>query len=312
MRLLLSSMLFLLAFVSFLSGTVFAGENDKESEEKRISVEFELDAYYSNIGLYIPLTEEPIPNVGEKDELEIYKDFLLSPGIPRFAVLEASVNPMPCLGVFIKRNEPDFYEDAKISENFNLIQALTAGFEEPYAFSLFLGDVVSFTKSDQPCLTANKGYVGYLLSAGNYHIKDNETISDDWYELEWKVKGDRDNPKQSLHWSFRIGGKFHSNSEIADVIYISLRRSRVDFEYSAFSIFQNTGFEYTYQTDSRTLSSVQHTFFVSKKWPWKKFKAAFALDLGFISESSRKYSGSLREDEDGDEFTVILRPNIEF
>lgn len=312
MRLLLPSILFSLTFLSFLSGDTLADENGKGSEEKRVSLEFELDAYYSNVGLYISLTEEPIPNIGEKDELEIYKDFLLSPGIPRFVVLEASVNPMPCLGVLIKRNDPELYEDAEISGSFNLIESVTAGFEEPYAFSVFLGDIVSFTKPGQSTLTANKGYVGYLLSAGNYHIKDNKTISDDWYELEWKIKGDRDNPKQSLHWSFRIGGKFHGNSEIADVIYLSLRRSRVDFRASAFSLFHNTGFEYTYAMDSRTLDSVQHTFFVSKKWPSKKLEAAFALDVGFIWESNRKYSGSLREQEDGGKFTVILRPNIEF
>ncbi len=112
--------------------------------------------------------------------------------------------------------------------------------------------------------------------------------------------------------SASAGGKFHSNSEIADIIYLSLRRSRVDFESSAFSIFHNSGFEYTYEMDSRTLDSIQHTFIVSKKWPWKRFKAAFALDLGFIFQTKKKYSGSLREEENGEEFTVILRPNIEF
>lgn len=305
-------MLFLLLPLSLLSGNIFAQKNGDKSSEKRISLEFELDAYYSNAGLYISLTEEPIPYVGEKNEFKIYKDLLLRPRIPRFAILEASLYPMPCLGVFIKRKDPDFYQNAEISEGLNLIQTMTSGFEEPYAFSLFLGDIVRFVKPGQSSLTANKGYVGYLLSAGNYHIKDNETIRDDWYELEWKIKGDRDNPQQSLHWSFRIGGKFHKNSEITDVIHLSLRRSRVDFGSSAFSIIRNTGFEYTYEMDSRTLEYVQHTFMVSKKWPWKRFKAAFALDLGFIVKSNKKYSGSLGKDEEGDEFKVILRPNIEF
>ena len=111
-------------------------------DQKRLSLELELDAYYSSLDLIASLTDKPIPDVGEKSEFEIYKDLLLSSYLPRFLLLEASVNPMPCLGVLIKENAQDFYEDAEVADGINLVRVVTAGFEEPYALSMFLGNVV--------------------------------------------------------------------------------------------------------------------------------------------------------------------------
>ncbi len=288
-----------------------AETEQQETEGKRLSIEFELDAYYSSVDLIASLTDKPIPDVGEKSEFEIYKDLLMSSYLPRFLLLEASVNPMPCLGVLIKRNAEDFYEDTQVSGDFNLVQTVTAGFEEPYAFSLFLGNVVSFQRPGEERKAGNNGYMGYLASAGNYHIKDNELIDDNWYEVEWKIKGSREFVTQELQWSFRIGGKFHGNPEIADVLYIAFRRSRLDYEASAKSILKNSGFEYTFDMDSRSFNPVRSYLSVDKKWPFKNEKFAFTLALGFMWEANRKYSGSLGE-QGVDNFQVFLRPNLEF
>lgn len=307
-----------------LSGLPLFAGNDKKSEKgniaekkevaveyKRARLELELDAYYTSVDLVLCLTDKPIPDVGEKSEFEIYKSLLLSSYLPRYLLLEASVNPMPCLGVFIKKNASGFYEDAELSEDLNLIKMITAGFEEPYAFSLFLGNVISFKKPGAKRKAGNNGYMGYLVSAGNYHIKDNQLINDSWHELEWKIKGDREFVDQKLQWSFRIGGKFHGNPEIADVFYVSLRRSRLDFEASASSILKNSGIEYTFDVDRRTFHGIRHYFSVDKKWPLKNKRFAFTLAIGFVWEDSRKYSGSLRE-EGGDNFQVFIQPNLEF
>ena len=89
-----------------------AEKKEEAADEKRVLLELELDAYYSSVDVVLSLTDKPIPDVGEKGEFEIYKDLLLSSHIPRFLVLEASVTPMPCLGVFIRENAPGFYENA--------------------------------------------------------------------------------------------------------------------------------------------------------------------------------------------------------
>jgi hypothetical protein len=156
------------------------------------------------------------------------------------------------------------------------------------------------------------GYSGYLFSTGNYHIKDNELIHDKWMEFEWKIKGDRKSPIKKLSWSFRIGAKLHGNRDITDIVYLSFRRSMVNYRAVGYSIFNNSGFEYSLDMDRRTLSSIRHYFYLDKKWPVENKQMAFALAAGFVWESTRKYTGALAAGREKDDFQFILRPNIEF
>jgi len=154
--------------------------------------------------------------------------------------------------------------------------------------------------------------MGYLLSVGDYHIRDNELILDKWAEVEWKVKGDQKFESYKLSWSYRIGAKFHDHRDIKDVVYISLRRSRLDYKASARSIIDNSGIEYRYDMDMNSLSPVRHYFFVDKKLPWKEKHLAASIALGFIWEGSRKYTGSLRRKDRKGDLQLIIRPNIHF
>lgn len=302
---------FLVCLLVCLSGALVAEAGDNE-KGKKVSVEYELDAYYSNAGLYVNLTDAPIPDAGEKLEVEVYRDLLFSSFIPRNLVVEAAVFPMPALGVFIKKNFDEIYRKGEISGSFNLIRAVTAGFEEPYALSLFLGNVVRFTKSGEEKRQGNFGYMGYLVSFSDRHIKDNELIDDKSYEIEWKIKGDRKFSTHELSWSFRLGAKLHEHPGITDVAYASFRRSRLDYEASSASILNNSGFEYTFDLDRKTGNAVRHYFFVEKKWPWRKKRVAASLALGFIWEGARKYKEGLSDDRAGSEFQFIIRPNFYF
>jgi hypothetical protein len=279
-------------------------------EFKFFEIEYELNAYYTWLDLIIPLTKKTIPHIGEKSESEIYATLLSQSAVlPQFLVIESSINPLPYFGTYIRSHAQDFYRHAEIFDNFNWIKALTAGFDEPYAFSLLAGNVVNF---DIPGSKDVKGlgYSGYLVSYGNFHIKDNRLVQDDWWEFEWKIKGDRKSPVKKLNWSFRIGAKEHGNKNVTDVLYVSFRRSRVDYKPEGYSLLNNTGFEYTYYMDRRTFSSVEHYFTVDKKWPLESWRIALSLGVGFVWDSSRKYSGSLATGRDN--FQFLIRPNIEF
>lgn len=277
----------------------------------KVSFEVTWDAYYTSADLILSLTDAPIPKVGEKNEFEVYRDLLKSSLVPRFLLLEASVYPMPCLGGWIKHQERDFYDDSELISGLNLVNAVTAGFDEPYAISVFAGNVVQFKKKDEPGKAGNNGYMGFLFSAGDYHIKDNDFIYDQWCEIEWKLKGDRIFSNQKLTWSFRLGGKIHDHSDITDSIYVSLRRSRLDYEAPASSILKNSGFEYTFHVTSDGFQPISHYLSVEKKWPIKDKKIAFSLAVGGVLETSRKYTGSLSRNKSSD-FQVFIRPNIEF
>jgi hypothetical protein len=274
-------------------------------------IEFEPDAYYTSLGMYIALTKTPIPHVGEQGEKDLYLTLLSRAYAPRFLVIEGSVNPLPYAGTYIRKHNESFYEEAQTTGSFNWLQAVTAGFEEPYAFSVFLGNIVDFSIPGEKT-SKGIGYSGLLYSVGTYHIKNNVLIRDDWWEMEWKVKGDRKTQDQKLSWSFRFGTKLHGNPDITDIYYLSFRRSRLDYRPKRDSLFNNSGFEYTVDMERGTFTPVRHYFFVDKKWPFENKKMAFSLATGFVWESSKKYSGALAADHTGSQTQIILRPNIEF
>ena len=309
----------LVAYYVTLSSSYALAEGDKREDlpskkEKveRWSIEPEIDAYYTNLGLYINLTDEPIFDAGDMKERDVYKKLFYSSLMPKFFVAEAAIFPMPVLGSFIKKHDPDFYDRSHVSGSLNIVKAVTAGFEEPYALNFFLGNVIKFTKSGAKEQDGNFGYMGFLLSVGDYHIKDNELVEDNWAEIEWKVKGDRNFKEKKLSWSYRIGAKLHDNDDIKDVYYLGFRRSQLDYTPSAKSILDNSGIEYRYDMDAETLQPIRHLFFVDKKVPFKSKKIAASLALGFIWEGQKKYTGALSGDRKGEDFQIIIRPNIHF
>ena len=283
--------------------------NQNKNGFKRFEIEYELNPYYSWLDVIASLTKDPIPHVGEKGEWEIYSTLLSRAAVlPQSIVFEASINPLPYVSTVIRSHAWDFYHDSEMFNSFNWIKAITAGFEEPYALSIFAGNVVNYDVSESK-ESKGLGYSGYLVSYGNYHIKNNELIRDDWWEFEWKMKGDRKSSVKKLNWSFRVGAKEHSNSDITDTLYVSFRRSRVDFKPSESFLLNNSGFEYTYSMDRRTFKPVEHYFTVDKKWPLTDRRIALSLAVGFLWDSSYKYKGSLA---DKNNFQLIIRPNIEF
>jgi hypothetical protein len=271
--------------------------------------EYQLDAYYTAVDYTVHLTTAPIPYYDNTSEWEIYKRLFKSP-MPRYLIVEGSVNPLPLAGVYVKRQARSLYDKADYGREQNLIQSVTAGFEEPAALSIFLGNVIEFKPTKRKSYAEGKGYIGYLFSAGNYHIKDNELIHDDWMEAEWKIKGDKKKSDIKLQWSFRAGAKLHSHAGIADVFYVGLRRSRVDYGNHQFSWLRNSGAMVKFDFDLHRYNPIQYEMIVDRKFPVKKSKVVPSLAIGFIYRTRDKYSRELQSDSE--EFQLLLQPNLEF
>ena len=274
-------------------------------------IEFEFDPYYTNAGYYVSLTEEKIPKITNEKESHLYQHMLDSIiSKPRFFLIEASVNPLPIVGVHLKRQHPDFYNKSQINDDLNIIQALTEGFEEPYALSFFLGSVVQFVRPGESENISNKGFTGYLLSVGDKHIVRNIQVNDNWYEFEVKIKGNQEFKNKSLSWSLRTGIKTHSNEDIADVIHFGLRRNHLDTALTKLSFIDNSDIEYKIEFDKDTFKLVEQELFINKKWHIGfSEKSVFSFGIGFILESG-KYSGALSTT--ASDFRLIFRPNLNF
>jgi hypothetical protein len=283
---------------------------------KKTTVEIELDPYYSAVGVYNSLTGKPIPHLSVKNEAEIYRELITHFYRPRTLIIEASLNPLPYAGTLIRRHQPGFYDDMRWTSNLNVVQAVTAGFEEPWALSVFLGNVVSFDTINKSFKGKRNGYSGMLLDLGTHHIKDNVLIRDNWLQLEGKLKGEQILADRSLRWSFRGGMKFHENRYISDSFFLGFRRSRTDFKEKGSFWLNNSGFEYTSDFSQKKLEPLRHYLVVDKKFPAKKSRMAFTLGLGFVWTADKKYSGPLSSSAAGtktpNSFQFILRPNLEF
>jgi hypothetical protein len=265
----------------------------------------EWGAYYSSVGLHIPLGDDPMPDGGQLTEFEVYRQLFERSYRPNLVLLEASIYPMPLLGVHLRKNRPGFYEDAK-----GLVEAVTAGFQEPWAVSAFFGSQMKFSRAGEIERGTNRGYMGYLVSAGKKHIKDNLLIDDDWLELEWKLKGERAFNEDRLSWSFRAGGKFHRHPGIADGLYVGARRSNLDFSSRLLSFLDNSHIELLVEIPKDRVVLQRQQLIFGKKYPVHA-GLAWELDFGLIYERASKYSGSLSA-LGKSETTFVIRPNLVF
>jgi len=281
-------------------------------EGRKLDVMWETDPYYSDVGINIPLANTPIPTIRSTDESVIYSDLIQGSLIPRYMVLEASVYPMPLLGTYLKADQPLAYKRGQFgNSSVNLIDSATAGFQEPWAVSAFFGNIAKIVRPGEDRVGSNVGYTGYLFSAGTKQIKDNVFIDDHWLEVEWKIKGKVDYPDEKLSWSFRVGGKFHDNINIADEIYVNIFRNNLNVHFPFLSWMNNSSLDvklFFSETNTRLL---RQEYVVGKKYPKVGWKYTPTLDVGVIWASPNEYSGVLRTSS-LDTVTLVFRPSVEF
>ncbi|HEX9078632.1 MAG TPA: hypothetical protein VF795_03515, partial [Desulfuromonadaceae bacterium] len=293
---------------AIVSGTSSAAGQAKGGTE----VVWEWDPYYSNVSLDIPLTGKAIPELAGASEFEVYRTLFAGSLVPRFMLVELAVMPMPLAGVALKKYTPDFYRGFNVgSSDLNLLESVTAGFLEPYAFSLFLGNMVNFVRPGEEKVGTNKGYMGYMVSYSNEHIKNNVLIPDQNVETEWKMKGERDFRDDKLSWSFRIGAKIHQNPDITNSYYLGFRRNNLDFKADFLSFLANSDVCFRWDFSARDGRPLRQEYIVGKKYPIAKWHVALRLDLGVVWEDPAEYTGPLR-DRDFHNVTAVIRPNIEF
>lgn len=273
-----------------------------------IEIDHEIDPYYSNIGIFVPLDDEKISTVELRNEREIYFTLFKNAFTPRFFVAEFSINPLPILGVHLKKHQTELYDDLQLTDDLNLIAALTEGFEEPYAISFFLGNVIKFTlPSEKEMKAINKGFSGFLLSFGDQHIRDNSQFDDNWMEVEWKLKGDRRIGDIYHSFSFRVGSKTHNNDNIDSSFYFGVRRELYNSTIKDYDLLDNIGVDFRVDYSRQTHNLIQAELFIDKRWPTSSGELSMGIGLKKVKH---KYLNEL--DYLNQDVQLILRPSISF
>ena len=280
--------------------------------ESMLEYDYEADIYYSNISIFIDLdSEHNVSDASELSEVQLYSKLIANTFAPNIFLMELAIHPMPILGlVFRKYNEP-LYQRSTLGD-FNLVKSITAGFEEPYSISFFLGRMMVFNRKNEKHIGVNRAYVGYLLSMSSRSIKDNKAEPDKWVEFEMKIKGTRKFTHHLLDWSFRLGSRIHSNHDFTNSIYIGARRSRVDIDKDFLSWLDNSAYTLLLSASAETFDLIEVQTTMEKKWTSSLFyDAIFGLEIGYLYYSGEKYQGRLKE-EGINTHSLIIRPNISF
>lgn len=289
-----------------------AAAHPATSEGSETELLWEWNPYYTDVDYNIPLTSKPIPTIVSDNEAVIYSKLIEGSLIPRYMLLEASVYPMPVLGTYLKSHSPGFYKQGKINgSGVNIFESATAGFQEPWAVSAFFGNVAKLERPGETRSGSNMGYSGYLVSAGTKHIKDNALIADDWYELEWKVKGKLDYPDEKMDWSFRIGAKNNSNVNIVDTVYFGIYRSNMGLRLPFASWLWNSDVDLKIYFSQHGGGVVRGEFVAGKKYPIPSLGITPTLDVGLAWASPNEYQGALR-DRNISTWTLVFRPSLDF
>ena len=281
------------------------------NDESKIDFDYELDIYYTNVSLFLDLdsTQECI-NAPYMEETEVYKTLFFNTFSPNIFLIEAAVHPMSLGGLYFRKYHENIYEKTDI-QNFNMAKALTAGFEEPYSFSFFLGRMMVFNRANGERIGKNRAYMGYLISIGDYAIKDNLAYYNKWVDFEIKLKGTRELSHRDLDWSFYVGSRFNDNKNFTDTLYLGARRSSTDFNMSPWSFIRNIAYSSKVSFSTENLELTEAEFMIEKKWPLGSEKWSINFGLGYMYNGGNKYSGELKE-EGIDNHQLLLRPNITF
>jgi len=295
----------LVIFLPLLLSTILTAE-------ELIEYDYELDAYYSNVSAFFDLdSANEITDASKYSEADIYYDLLSNSFSPNIFLVEAAVHPMPIFGLYFRQNNEELYSKTRLN-GFNWVKALTAGFEEPYSLSFFMGRMMVFKNSESEHIGENRAYIGYLLTVGDYSIKNNLAHYDKWVNFEFKLKGTRKQNNRDLDWSFRVGSRLHDNKEFVNTLFIGARRSSIDYNKSAFYFLYNSAFSTLVAVSTETFLLTDAEFTIEKKWPLNIYaKESFGIELGYLYTSGEKYRGSLK-DEGIDNHQLIFRPNIKF
>lgn len=294
----------------------------------RVSLAFE--PFYMPLDIFIPLTASDIPKINTQKELAIYWYFLKRFFLPRFIVLEASVYPFPLVGSAIREKWPGFYDKMTVFNGLNIIESVTTStFQEPWASSVFLGNVVDFTPPVRTTVVTNgtnghhivrvvdfnsyigKAYGGLLVSYGTHHIRQNSLIRDDWLELEFKMIGKRWKSGAQTSWSYRMGGRYHSHSLIQSYFLAGFKREHLDRSFQKFTFTENSYIDLEYRCLTRSFKPISLRLLIGKKFPFSKTKLLPSLTLGVRWNFRSIYHDGLAGDKDP-EFSFLITPAVTF
>ena len=283
------------------------------------------DIYKPFASLYFNIKRYQKPVVlTQGNEAEIYSRLGRQLLFPKYVLFQVTGYPLSAVSSYYETDRFDTYQKFTFFDDINILRSIGSGFEEPYAFSLFLGNIAFLAYSDGAAAKlkqSGSALAGFLISHGRHQIYNNIYLHDSWYQFELMLVGALKEPgKRRISWNFRIGAKLHQNDFIRNTMTMAVERNHTDWHFRGWSLAKNSVLKYAAHFPSPTPTnrapSTSQLFSYGKKFPLTVLqkKMLFILGLGVRWEWIRLYDHSQQSfnQEASRQVTFLIQPNIEF
>ena len=284
---------------------------------------FDIYKPFTSLYLNFKRLQEPVA-LKKGEEGNIYLSLGRRLIFPGYLLFQATGYPLSALSSYFETDRYKSYNRFNINGNFNVLRSFGAGFEEPYAFSLFLGNVLFLAyedRSERRLKQSGSALAGFLISSGKHQIYNNIYLHDSWYQIELMLVGNLNEPKRrKISWNFRLGAKLHQNEFLQDVFTLTIERSHTDWRSTRWSLAKNSTFKYQAHfpipSSKEGTPASSHLITYGKKFPFKVFqrKMFFVLGLGVRLEWTKFYNHDLDQfdAEPKSQLIWLIQPNLEF
>jgi hypothetical protein len=206
---------------------------------------------------------------------------------------EFTVYPTSTVSSWVNTQYNELYHKLDLTDDFNLLQSLGAGVEEPWSVSLFTGTMDNFwdlTEADE-LKVVSTGAAGIVLTGGFQQIFANYLFNRPWWRLEWKVKGVANDPVRKFQWDLKLIYRDYGTDEIDNTVGISLYRERTTQGHHDRSLAGNSRAKLQVYLPVIHLTNGPSRILIEygKYVPYRQW--LLGLKFGFMHEYRREYDG---------------------
>ncbi|UCH63420.1 MAG: hypothetical protein JSU77_02900 [Fidelibacterota bacterium] len=275
-----------------------------------------LRPYRSYSSLFIDLDKDGDFTLWEEDEVKLYRELVRRSVRPGYFLIELTGYPLAAFSAYLEAEQNSSYQYFDVSQEFNLIRSLGAGYQEPWSTSIFLGQLATFWDLDEAdeLVLAATGAAGFVATAGIQQLFDNCVVKAEWFRIEWKVKGEGIEGGRKRFWDLKAGYRWYGIPEISNTISLSLKRQRTDKQSRGTGLSDNSMAAMELQMPASEIGGGFSRVLLeyARFMPFRKILAG--LKVGFLYEHRRPYeaeTGAFGEDK-VKSWELILQPMVIF
>ncbi len=290
--------------------------------------QFTFDLYKPFISTYAHFKKNVLPVLINPDEGKVTYFILLRRFFePKFFLFQTTFYQLASLSTVLETDYSDTFNRFNINGDLNIIRSIGGDYEDPYAFTIFLGNVLYLifapNVNDKPVKKKQSGsaLAGFAYSFGYHQISDNIYLHDHWHQFEILLVGKLKEPGiRKMSWNFRFGVKYHNNPLFRNIFIVSLERNHSHYKFNHFSFTKNSVFKYKVYipmsfSDNPPFTVYQYISY-GKKFPISLFRKKMFLVFGggvkweWVYKFDRKIK-KFQEKPSGN-LVWLIQPNIEF